>query len=99
MMFEGDEQTLCKTENTQPCLYLADLAPALMLAQNGVHPHGAAGFSLGELPALAFSGALSLKEGFALTVKRAFYGPSRKGTTRRYGGRCQAGKQRRRAGL
>lgn len=73
MMFEGDEQTLCKTENTQPCLYLADLAPALMLAQNGVHPHGAAGFSLGELPALAFSGVLSLKEGFALTVKRGLF--------------------------
>ena len=54
-------------------MYLADLAPALMLAQKGVHPHGAAGFSLGELPALAFSGALSLKEGFALTVKRGLF--------------------------
>ena len=55
-MFEGDEAELRKTENTQPCLYLADLAPAIVLKEMGVCAEGVAGFSLGEMPALAFSG-------------------------------------------
>lgn len=69
-MFEGDEADLRKTENTQPCLYLADLAPATVLTEMGVRAEAAAGFSLGEFPALAFSGALSPIDCFELTVKR-----------------------------
>lgn len=69
-MFDGDADTLRATENTQPCLYLADYAPALALSEAGVHPSGAAGFSLGELPALAFAGAMDPVDGFALTVRR-----------------------------
>ncbi|MCI8332565.1 MAG: ACP S-malonyltransferase [Clostridiales bacterium] len=72
-MFEGDAAALCATENTQPCLYLADLAPAIVLSEAGIHPAGAAGFSLGELPALAFAGAMNLSDGFSLTVKRGEY--------------------------
>lgn len=69
-MFTGDVETLRATENTQPCLYLADLAPALVLREAGVTPAAVAGFSLGELPALAFAGAIDPLSGFALTVKR-----------------------------
>lgn len=69
-MFEGDAETLRATENTQPCLYLADYAPAAVLAEAGIHPSGVAGFSLGELPALAFAGAMDPADGFALTVRR-----------------------------
>lgn len=69
-MFEGDEADLRKTENTQPCLYLADLAPAMVLKEIGVKADGVAGFSLGEMPALAFSGALSPLDGFELTIQR-----------------------------
>ena len=69
-MFEGDEANLQKTENTQPCLYLADLAPAMVLKEIGVKADGVAGFSLGEMPALAFSGALSPLDGFELTIQR-----------------------------
>ena len=69
-MFEGDAETLRATENTQPCLYLADFAPAAVLAELGVRPAGVAGFSLGELPALAFAGAIDPAEGFSLTVRR-----------------------------
>ena len=72
-MRNGDEETLRATENTQPCLYLADLAPAMVLDRMGVHPDGVAGFSLGELPALSFAGACELTEGFALTVKRGLF--------------------------
>lgn len=69
-MFSGSAETLRETENTQPCLYLADLAPALVLSEAGVVPAGAAGFSLGELPALAFAGALGHIDGFSLTCRR-----------------------------
>lgn len=69
-MFSGDAETLRATENTQPCLYLADLAPALVLSEAGVTPSGAAGFSLGELPALAFAGAIGLEDCFTLTSCR-----------------------------
>lgn len=69
-MFTGDAETLRATENTQPCLYLADYAPAAVLAEAGIRPSGVAGFSLGELPALAFAGAMDPVDGFALTVRR-----------------------------
>jgi len=72
-MFEGDAAALCATENTQPCLYLADLAPAIVLSEAGIHPAGAAGFSLGELPALAFAGVMNVSDGFSLTVTRGQY--------------------------
>ena len=68
--FDGDEQTLRQTENTQPCLYLADLAAAIALQDCGVTPDAVAGFSLGEIPALAFAGAFSYEEGFAIACKR-----------------------------
>ncbi|MFA5562133.1 MAG: ACP S-malonyltransferase [Eubacteriales bacterium] len=69
-MFDGQEETLRATENAQPCLYLADLAPAIVLQELGVEPHAVAGFSLGELPALAFAGAYSSADGFALACRR-----------------------------
>ena len=70
LMFEGTSEELKKTENTQPCLYLSGLAPAITLMQAGVKPSGVAGFSLGEFPALGFAGAFDLLEGFSLTDKR-----------------------------
>lgn len=72
-MFEGSEETLQRTENTQPCLYLADLAAALALRESGVLPEAAAGFSLGELPALAFAGACDAVTGFRLACARGSY--------------------------
>lgn len=69
-MFEGDAETLKDTENTQPLLCLADLAPAISLCESGVVPSALAGFSLGEIPALAFGGAFSMEEGFSLCVFR-----------------------------
>ncbi len=68
--FTGDGAALKQTENTQPCLYLADLAAAIALRENGVTPDAVAGFSLGEIPALAFAGAYSPEEGFAIASKR-----------------------------
>ena len=72
-MFEGDEQTLQHTENTQPCLYLADIAAALALKECGLVPEAVAGFSLGELPALAFAGAYDALTGFRLACARGSF--------------------------
>ena len=68
--FEGTAEELKETQNTQPCLYLADLAAAITLSEAGIMPEGVAGFSLGELPALAFAGAYSPLDGFQLACAR-----------------------------
>lgn len=70
-MFKGTDEELKKTENTQPCLFLADIAGALALESAGIHPDVVAGFSLGEVVGLAVSGALSKSEAFRLVCKRA----------------------------
>ncbi len=68
--FTGDGEALRQTENTQPCLYLADIAAAMALKENGIVPDGLAGFSLGEIPALAFGGAYTPEDGFRIAAKR-----------------------------
>lgn len=68
--FSGTDEELKRTENTQPCLYLVDLAAALALEEAGVHADGAAGFSLGEIAALAFAEAYSPADGFRIVSTR-----------------------------
>lgn len=68
--FSGTAEELRQTVNTQPCLYLVDLAAALALEEKGIHAELAAGFSLGEVAALAYAGAYSHTDGFALVTKR-----------------------------
>ena len=70
MCFSGSDAELCQTENTQPCLFLCDLAAAFALEDAGIHAFAAAGFSLGELPALTFAGAMEPMTGFSVTAKR-----------------------------
>jgi [acyl-carrier-protein] S-malonyltransferase len=63
LCFEGPEETLKLTENTQPAILTTSVA-ALKVLQNekGIHPKCAAGHSLGEYSALVLSEALSFKE-------------------------------------
>lgn len=68
--FSGTEEELKITANTQPCLYLVDLTAALALTENGVVPEAVAGFSLGEVAALAYAGAYSHEDGFRLVCAR-----------------------------
>lgn len=70
LMFSGDEAELKQTVNTQPCMYLADLGAARALESMGIKPDTVAGFSLGEIAALAYSGAYSDEDGFSLVCKR-----------------------------
>ncbi len=69
--FSGTAEELRQTVNTQPCLYLVDLAAALALEEKGIHADMCAGFSLGEVAALAYAGAYSHTDGFALVTRRA----------------------------
>ena len=54
--FEGTQEELNVTINTQPCLFACDLAAAKAAQERGIQPDCAAGFSLGEAAAVAFSG-------------------------------------------
>lgn len=68
--FEGDIQTLTQTANAQPCLYTLSLAVANALTQQGVIPGMAAGFSLGEISALAYAGVFAGDDGFRFVCER-----------------------------
>lgn len=68
--FEGSAEELCQTVNTQPCVFTADLAAAYALVEKGIKPDCVAGFSLGEIAALAFSDMLSNEEAFKLVCRR-----------------------------
>ncbi|MBR2280715.1 MAG: ACP S-malonyltransferase [Ruminococcus sp.] len=68
--FDGTKEELSVTVNTQPCVFTADLAAARAVAEKGIKPDYVAGFSLGEIAALAFSGMLSDEEAFKLVCKR-----------------------------
>lgn len=69
--FTASKEELSITINTQPCLYCVDLAAARALEEHGVHAAAAAGFSLGEIAALTFAGALDDEAGFSLVCERA----------------------------
>ena len=61
--FEGPDSLLAETVNTQPCLFAVELAAAAALREKGIEADMTAGFSLGEIAALTYSGAASPKEG------------------------------------
>jgi [acyl-carrier-protein] S-malonyltransferase len=69
--FDGRSQDLTITLNAQPCLFCVDLAIASALKDSGIVPDMVAGFSLGEIPALTFSGVFSNEQGFDFVNKRA----------------------------
>lgn len=71
LCFEGAQEDLNLTHNTQPCVLAADLAAAAVLTAHGVKPEAAAGFSLGEYAALSFAGVFSNEEAFKLIQIRA----------------------------
>ena len=68
--FSGSDEELKKTANTQPCLYLVEMVAALLLNENGIYADGVAGFSLGEIAALAYAKAYSASDGFKIVTKR-----------------------------
>ena len=63
LCFQGPEEELKLTENTQPAILTASIATFKVLqTERGINPQFAAGHSLGEYSALVASGALGFAE-------------------------------------
>ncbi len=73
LCFEGDEEELKKTENTQPSILTTRIALLEVLKLKGIEPQVAAGLSLGEYSALVASKAISFVDAVALVKKRGKY--------------------------
>jgi len=67
LCFEGSEEALKLTENTQPAILTVSVAADRALEKRGITPDFAAGHSLGEYSALVAAGALE----FSAAVKLA----------------------------
>lgn len=70
--FEGLEEELMKTENTQLAILTTSLAILRVLEENGVTADVTAGLSLGEYTALIYGGYLSFEDGVKLIQKRGY---------------------------
>lgn len=70
LLFQGSEEELKQTRNTQVAVALVGAAAALAAREHGIRPAGAAGFSVGEWPALAEAGVVSLADMFGLVAER-----------------------------
>lgn len=72
LCFEGPDETLNDTINTQPALYVTGMATlaALRAELGDIQPKFAAGHSLGEFTALAAAGALTFEDGLKLVRER-----------------------------
>ena len=71
MIFNASAEVLMKTANTQRALYAVETAIASAVEERGLKADCTAGFSLGELSALAYAGSLTYTEGFHLVSARA----------------------------
>ena len=68
--FTASKQELSETSVTQPCVFAVDLAAAAALSERGIKADYAAGFSLGEIPALAFGGYLTPSDAARFVLQR-----------------------------
>jgi [acyl-carrier-protein] S-malonyltransferase len=73
LCFNGPEEKLKLTENTQPAILAVSVAAYKVLAAHGVRPHYVAGHSLGEYSALVAAGSLDLTEAIPLVRQRGRY--------------------------
>jgi len=62
LCFDGPEEDLKLTENTQPAILTVSIAAARVLAEHGITPALAAGHSLGEWSAHVAAGTLDFKD-------------------------------------
>jgi len=73
LCFEGPEETLQLTANTQPAILATSLAAYRALARRGVSASFLAGHSLGEYSALVAAGSLSLADAVVAVRRRGEY--------------------------
>ena len=70
MIFNGPEEDLNNTKNTQPAIYTVSAMVKAVLNENGFQASAAAGHSLGEYSALYAAGVLSFADGLKLVRRR-----------------------------
>ncbi len=70
LCFNGPEEELKKTYNTQPAILTMSVALNRMLNNDGIYPDIVAGHSLGEYSALVASGVLKFEDAVSLVRKR-----------------------------
>jgi [acyl-carrier-protein] S-malonyltransferase len=73
LCFDGPEEQLKLTENTQPALLAVSMAAHAVLASKGIRPDYVAGHSLGEYSALVAAGSLDFGDALRLVRKRGQY--------------------------
>ena len=73
LCFEGPEEDLKLTENTQPAILACSVAVHAVLRERGVEPNYVAGHSLGEYSALVAAGSIEFAEALRLVRKRGRY--------------------------
>jgi [acyl-carrier-protein] S-malonyltransferase len=73
MCFEGPEDALKLTENTQPAILTCSVAFARVLESEGVQPSFVAGHSLGEYSAVVTAGGMSFEDAVVAVRKRGRY--------------------------
>src|SRR5580704_12282856 len=73
LCFEGPEEDLKLTRNTQPALLTVSTAAFAVLRENGFTPAYAAGHSLGEYSALVAAGGLQFADAVRLVRERGQY--------------------------
>ncbi len=73
LCFEGPDEELKKTENTQPALLTVSIAAHAVLASEGIRADFVAGHSLGEYSALVAAGALQFADAVRLVRQRGRY--------------------------
>ena len=73
LCFEGPEEELNKTENTQIAILVTSLAMVEVLKSKGIEAEISCGLSLGEYTALIYSGIISFEDGIKLIKKRGYY--------------------------
>lgn len=71
LIFEGTDEELTKTQNSQPAILLTSLACQKALEIEGIEADYTVGLSLGEYGALIYGKALSFEDGLHLIKKRA----------------------------
>ncbi len=70
LMFEGPEEELTQTVNTQPALLTVSVAALRALESKGISPSVTAGHSVGEYAALVASRALAFEDAVRLVRRR-----------------------------
>src|SRR5271170_3731994 len=73
LCFEGTEDELKLTANTQPAILTVSVAAYRVLAEKGVRPDFVAGHSLGEFSALVAADGLEFSDAVRLVRRRGEY--------------------------